>query len=37
MIVTIEGFKRVSGLDFVIFEEGICEVEVITIRAGPGT
>ena len=37
MIVAIEGVKMVSGLDFVIFEEGICEVEVITVRASPRT
>ena len=37
MIVTTEGFKRVNCLYFVIFKEGICEVEVITVRTGPGT
>ena len=29
MIVAIQGVKRVFRLDFTIFEEGICEVEVI--------
>ena len=29
MIVAIEGVKRVCGLDFVIFEEGICEVKLL--------
>ena len=31
MIVAI--VKRISGLDFVIFKEGICEVKVIAVRA----
>ena len=37
LIVAIQGVKRVSDLDLVIFEEGICEVEVITVRASPRT
>ena len=37
MIVAIEGVKRNSSLDFVIFEDGICEVEVIAVRASPRT
>ena len=34
MIVAIEGVKRL-GLDFVIFKEGIVEVEVVAVRANP--
>ena len=37
MIVAIQGNKRVISLDFAIFEEGICEVEVIAVRASPRT
>jgi hypothetical protein len=37
MIVAIQGVKRVIRLDFAIFEEGICEVEVIAVRASPRT
>ena len=37
MIVAIQGVKKVIGRDFAIFEEGICEVEVIAVRASPRT
>ena len=37
MIVAIAGVKGVIRLDFAIFEEGICEVEFITVRASPRT
>ena len=37
MIVAIQGVKKVIRLDFAIFEEGICEVEVIAVRASPIT
>jgi hypothetical protein len=37
MIVAIQGVKRVFRLDFTIFEERICEVEVIAVRASPRT
>ena len=35
VFVQVMVVERISGLDFDIFEEGICEVDIVAVRARP--